>query len=258
MNALQRIRGVITPLGAGAGGNGKSWSLIFRLNPWRQEKGPLALHDVRVLVPMAEAAAQRAMTRWEKGETVALTARLEKPRRGDTLWHAHARLPIRRVQADAEMVAVLNERAKPRTIDDPVLGPLTLDRAYDWYEGTRTIRGHEYKVTVETPDPDDDRKVARAVAKASAAIRQIERGLAGLREAIAEELLDTYNDSWRDDGDGKRLSRAAFKRRPSLQSVVVASGRTTVYFDDDELFLGHTIEVRLSARGRVSEVCLAG
>jgi len=253
----RRVRGVITPLGAGAISDGKSWDLTFRLNPWREEGGPLILQDLRVLIPMAETAASRAMNRWDKGDVVSLLVpRIEEPSKGQPLWHAHARLPIRRVRADAELAAVIRERERPRTVDHPVLGRLTLDRTFDWYEGTRKGRGGKYQLFVETTEPDDDKKVARAMARAAAIVLELERGMAGVREAIADQLLDVYNDEWREGG--KPLSRAAFKKRPALTSVVVSPARITLYFDDDGLFLRHTIEVRGSSRGRISEVCLAG
>jgi hypothetical protein len=254
---MSRIQGVITPLAVAAVSDGKTWELTFRLNPWREEGGRLRLHDLRVSIPMAETAASRAMNSWRGGEVVTLVVpKLARPRKGEALWHAQARPPIRRIQPDAELAAVMKERAKPRTIDHRVLGRLTLDRAYDWYEGTRNARGMRYHVSVETADPDDDKVVTRAVAGAAEIILRLERGMASLRDAIADHLLELYNDNWR--GRRKALSRAAFKRRPTLKSVVVSPGRTTLYFDDDGLFLRHTIEVRMSPRGRISEVCLAG
>lgn len=99
--------------------------------------------------------------------------------------------------------------------------------------------------------------MAKAIARGRAAIEHIEGSMATFRKAIVKDLWQLYEGTWR--GDRRSLSRDELAKRPKLVSVQVAEGGSAVvYFSDGGLFYGHLIEVRLSARGKVSEACLAG
>jgi hypothetical protein len=251
----RRIEGIITPLGAGAVGNSKTWNLTFRLNPWREVGGDIVCKDVRVLFPMSEASASRGMSRWDKGAAVRFAvSTVKKPSGKHPWWLAQASAPIASIRPDAELLAAASQQAG--VVQDPVLGRLKLDSALDWYQGERKTRGHSYQVAVEVRDPDDEKKVAAAISRSATAIVKVEREIAKIRRAIADELLQTYNDSWREGG--RPLSQSGFVKRLILESVVASPDRTTAYFSDSGLFAGHVVEVRILSRGRISEICLAG
>jgi hypothetical protein len=141
-------------------------------------------------------------------------------------------------------------------VRDPVLGKLELERDLGWYAGWRRKGKAEYEVTVTTPSPDDEHKVRRWVERARSIVLHVEAHLPSFREAIADELLDVCNLNWR---DGERpVSRTAFKRQLTLDSVDVADRRVTIHLACGDLFSGHVVEVRMSPRGKVSEILLAG
>jgi hypothetical protein len=249
-------------VGASAGNNADgSWDLALSLCPWRESGGPVSNKPLRVDFPMKDlAAASGAMDEWD-GKAVSVRLRIfERPSPDRPRGVAHAELPIESIEPDAEMQAAARERARPRSVDDIILGTLTLDRRVDWYAGTRKANGGSYRVAVSTDDPDDDVGVIEAIRRAGAIVEQIDRDSSSgrLLDAIADQMLDLYNDTWRDEGPP--LSRTAFKQRFTLSSVVVrADSSSTAWFDCDEsLFGGHAVQVRNSPHGEVTEVCLAG
>jgi len=83
-----------------------------------------------------------------------------------------------------------------------------------------------------------------------------EQGFVHIVEAIASEMLELYNTTWR--VRGRELSRARFAKRLRLEAAHITSNRTTLYVNAGGLFTDHAIEVRLGADGTIREILLAG
>ncbi len=251
-----RIEGVVDcacRVGARDGG----WQLRVLLRPWSQNgEKPIRTLLYVDFPQIQDKAAARAELKWSEGIPVAVAVSgLRKPGKNDCGWHAKAAGSLRRCAPSDALGKLIKKQQLPRHVVDPILGRLTLNRAMDWYEGMRKFRRNEYEIAVITPDPDDAKKVAQAVKLAAKCIRRVDDELVKIRNQIADSLLQTYNTEWRQNG--RALSRSGFVKRLSLSSVIVQAGRTTVYFTADELFIDHGVEVRLTARGRISEVLVA-
>ena len=67
------------------------------------------------------------------------------------------------------------------------------------------------------------------------------------KECIANEFLDLYNDNWRfgdddeDDPDKPELTKEEFMDALSLRSLLFYSEDVEVFFDDNDMFLGHSL-----------------
>ncbi|MCW8141384.1 MAG: DUF2262 domain-containing protein [Planctomycetota bacterium] len=234
--------------------------LVLFLRPWLDADGVVQPEELRVQMPIKIAAkahgraAHEAIARAQRrlqGEAVALTITTAYPAGANSLETAETRA-IRRVTVGNELLGVVRQQAVLREVRDRVLGKLVLERDFGWYSGWR--RG--YEVTVDTPNPDDERKVAQAIERARAIVLRIEADLRVIREAVVHELFDVCNEEWR---AGERpVSRAAFVRRLTIQSIGVNVRRVTVLLGTNGLFADHVVEVRLSPKGKVREICLAG
>jgi hypothetical protein len=67
-----------------------------------------------------------------------------------------------------------------------------------------------------------------------------------LHALIVKDLLRIYHASWLDD-DHHRLDRAGFIAKVTLHEIsLLEEGFTMVYFDDGDLFGGHTIACSVS------------
>ena len=90
---------------------------------------------------------------------------------------------------------------------------------------------------------DDSRYITAGTVNAEGEtyIRDIIAKVPKMHALIAKDLLRTYNSSWLDDDHG-RLDRAGFIAKVTLNEIsLLEEGFTMVYFDDGDLFGGHTI-----------------
>ncbi len=66
-------------------------------------------------------------------------------------------------------------------------------------------------------------------------------------EYAVQELLPLKNDFWLEE-DEAPVTAAEFRQRMTLEALVFyAEGDVTFYYQDGDLFWGHTIELRLDA-----------
>jgi hypothetical protein len=246
------IEGVLSSDAFANGNDTSGWYMSLCLEPWRAAGGDWMQRPLFIDIAMSEAAAGREMDRWQEGHQVRIGVdRIVESRKRP--WHANGFKPLKRLRGKPPAA----DRDNDRHVDDPALGRLRLDRGAEWFCAWRRRGGQRYEIAIVPSDVDDDRKVARAVEHGRAAILHIERSDAALRRAIADKLLNLYNDTWR--GKRPKLAAAPFARRPRLTSIVAYHrGDAVAYFDDGGLFLRHCIEVRLNTRGRVDEICLSG
>lgn len=247
-----KIEGVITSCG---GVLAAEPALVLILRPWRKLDGAVQRNELRVEVPVKdEAALQRSMGKWREG-SIALSVRTV--RRATKLYMEKivAQSRLRRVDGSPELRQLSEQQAKPQFAKGAILGPLELEREFQWYQTTRRHRRTTYTVIVDSADPDDSRGVANEVVRAERIVVRLEQALPRLRDAIANALLDTYNDSWRQNG--RSLSATGFSRRHKLQSVQIGASGVTVHFQNGGLFTDHVVEIRLTPRLRIEEVLIA-
>ena len=112
------------------------------------------------------------------------------------------------------------------------------------YEGTVVLNGEEFGVSIILEDEGETEKVEQLM---STFISEIDTLLPKAKECIANEFLDLYNDNWRfgdddeDDPDKPELTKEEFMEALSLQSFLFYSEDVEVFFDDNDMFLGHSL-----------------
>ena len=105
---------------------------------------------------------------------------------------------------------------------------------------------------------DDDDNLAPALRRA----REVLAGFAAYaRQAeayAAQELLSLKNDIWLEE-DETPVTAAEFKQRMTLEALVFyAEGDVTFYYQDGDLFWGHTIELMMDAADNFISAVIAG
>lgn len=248
----ERIEGIIkNPVGI-AGGREGACTFVAILGPWRIEGREIVKKDLRLEVPCPnQAAASRAWGRSRAGQAITLTVTGPRLKKGWPWWDATAMGRIRQIDP-AAFAATTKELSAVRTFKDPILGSLRLEREWSWYATSRSIGRRRCSIAVEVHDPDDDAKVTKAVGAAGAIVRAVERGWTKLLGTIADELLDTCNDSWREGG--RPVSRAAFMAKLRPSEIIVGPTRTTIHLGCGGLFGEHGVEVRLDRKARTREI----
>ena len=145
-----------------------------------------------------------------------------------------------------ELEAYWEEYQKPVELNDEVLGKLTLNRELDWLEGEIPWGdGHmNLSLEIDTEDTETWDKV-RAFARKLAT--DAARWDSELRRFAAKELTELANDWQSSDEENENapeLTEEDFMRRIQPESLVLSwDGNLVAYYDDDDLFFGHVIEI---------------
>lgn len=253
VQAGDRIRGVVASTGGAWGAD--SFDLILSLRPWIDAAGSIQKKALRVVVARkTQRAMNRAMGEW-RGKTVSLTVTKAWAATQNRLEGAEAK-SLRSTTAGPELLATKERQATATCVKDRVLGELTLERHLGCHAGFRRTAKLEYEVLVETPDPDDEGKVGKLIDRARKLALQVEKRLPKISQAVADDLLDQCNGTWRPTEPP--LSPAAFKRQLSPTSLHIAAGRVTLDLAAGDLFGDHIVEVRMSPRGKINEILIAG
>lgn len=112
------------------------------------------------------------------------------------------------------------------------------------YDGTVVLNGEEFGVSIILEDEGETEKVEQQM---STFFNEIDTLLPKAKECIANEFLDLYNDNWRfgdddeDDPDKPELTKEEFMEALSLQSFLFYSEDVEVFFNDNDMFFGHSL-----------------
>ena len=112
------------------------------------------------------------------------------------------------------------------------------------YEGTVVLNGEELGVSIILEDESETEKIEQLM---NTLFGGIDTLLPKAKECIAEEFLELYNDNWRfgdddeNDPDKPELTKEEFMEALSLQSFLFYSEDIEVFFDDNDMFLGHSL-----------------
>ena len=112
------------------------------------------------------------------------------------------------------------------------------------YDGTVVLNGEEFGVSIILEDEGETEKVEQLM---NTFFSEIDTLSQKAKECIVNEFLDLYNDNWRfgnddeDDPDKPELTKEEFMEALSLQSLLFYSEDVEVFFDDNDMFLGHSL-----------------
>ena len=112
------------------------------------------------------------------------------------------------------------------------------------YDGTVVVGGKELGVSIILEDEGETEKIEQLM---NTFFSEIDTLSPKAKECIANEFLDLYNDNWRfggddeDDEDKPELTKEQFMEALSLQSFLFYSEDVEVFFDDNDMFLGHSL-----------------
>ena len=111
------------------------------------------------------------------------------------------------------------------------------------YDGTVVVGGKELDVSIILEDEGETEKIEQLM---NTFISEIDTLLPKAKECIANEFLDLYNDNWRfgddeDNPDKPELTKEEFMEAISLQSFLFFNEEVKVFFDDNDMFFGHSL-----------------
>jgi hypothetical protein len=155
---------------------------------------------------------------------------------------------------DRELAAVAGRFQRPVTIRHPRFGRLTLDRAFDTFEGRGKWGGRSVRVRLTSTGETVDRSLKWA----ERLFANQRRWQPCIQKEILADLYDTWMQSWRLEGQ-KLLGKKEFlaKMRPTTVNFD-RSGAFSVWHDDGDLFGGHAVVARGKVTGGIRSVDLEG
>lgn len=156
---------------------------------------------------------------------------------------------------------VWNEYVKPVVIQDEMLGELTLNREFDAFEGSLDWNGKEIYLMVEV-EAELPNAWEEALNPVKAMVSEQEKWDLRMRKFAAEKLTELANEWLEEDEEGSgdsSISEEQFAKRISLSELSVSfEDDFTAYYNDDDMFWGHVIEICGSLSNGIESANIAG
>ena len=160
-----------------------------------------------------------------------------------------------------ELEMVLEEYNKPVVIEDKVLGTLILNREFDMFQTTFLWNGNEVSFMLEV-NPESKSSWSRARTAAKKLVAEQETWDETMRKFAAKKLTALANDWLAEDVESKGagpITEETFAKRIALSEISITSGGSfTAYYNDDDMFWGHAIEVHGSLKKGILDANIAG
>ena len=160
-----------------------------------------------------------------------------------------------------ELEMVLEEYNKPVVIEDKVLGTLILNREFDMFETTFLWNGNEVSFMLEV-NPESKSSWSGARKEKKKLVAEQETWDETMRKFAAKKLTALANDWLAEDVESKGagpITEETFAKRIALSEISITSGGSfTAYYNDDDMFWGHAIEVHGSLKKGILDANIAG
>lgn len=235
---------LVAVTGASGFGGGKLpgqalWTATLPLTAWMEEDGPVHREETTLVALADDKLLDYLRQRVPRDFIIKFRARPAL----DASRFLMADLP--QPGFDPELKAILDEQKKPVTLEAEGLGIFSLNRTVNWFQADAAWLGQPIQLTF-------DRGEAEEMSAAQDTARALMAGQADwdgrVRAYAAEALLSLAND-WAQDGgeedqEPEEITREQFMARMELESIqVYGDGRFEFWFNDGELFWGHSIHV---------------
>jgi hypothetical protein len=237
------VIGVVSASGVGAGSGASPadpWTILISFSGWRQRGGELQQSELtlRMEVPRSK------VNRYQEGIRAFEVLRVHVRLAIENAFGSPQALitgTIEKDNGDTELLTYAKQLREPVTVQDPQFGVLTLDRRLNWYESETTTWGRdEIRLTLDAKrahDLDMSLATARSLWSSQQSWQQKIIGWA------TTQLLPIKNDSWLNE-DEPELTPEEFAQKMVLTSITTRpDGSFDFWFNDGDLFWGHSIMV---------------
>lgn len=158
----------------------------------------------------------------------------------------------------APLEEILDEYRKPVILHDNQLGTLTLRKEYSMFQGHIQWRGRkiEFFLDVDNGSKATWTKARNAMKKMLADQKQWDHNM---RVFAARSLTSLANDWQQEEEQTHPITEKDFIKRITPESINMTSGGNfTAYYNDDDMFWGHSIEVSGTLRQGVQSADMVG
>ncbi len=140
-----------------------------------------------------------------------------------------------------------------QTFNDEVFGQLVWDEQVEWWEG-RCEFSAGLSIPVSVSPNDIDLEIVLNLARKT--FRSLQQSEPSLRLEATEVLLESHNEEW---SDGDPIDNETFASRMTIKELTIdGDGSATLFYDDGNLFWGHSILVETDSEGAFQYADIAG
>lgn len=152
---------------------------------------------------------------------------------------------------------ILNTYRTPITLEDKNIGSFILNKDYECFDSDHIYWGNkEISVTLDVQN-DNESTWEQALQYLKELIKQQPKFDLDFKTFASQELTDLANE-WSEDPSIK-ITNSDFINRISLSSLNLSfDGDLTLYFDDDDIFYGHTIMIQGNINNGLEYAQIAG
>ena len=147
-------------------------------------------------------------------------------------------------------------------ITDELLGEMTFDESLGSFEGEVEISGQNIYFGISVDNINDKETVDRLISEFKKFISEFDKWDKRIREFSAEKLTDNANDwlqdSLEDDEEFVEITEEKFAERMVLNSIGFDENGFEVFYDDDDMFWGHSILVDGTLENGMEQAYIAG
>ena len=147
-------------------------------------------------------------------------------------------------------------------ITDEILGEMTFDESLGSFEGEVEISGQNIYFGISVDNINDKETVDRLISEFKKFISEFDKWDKRIREFSAEKLTDNANDwlrdSLEDDEEFVEITEEKFAERMVLNSIGFDENGFEVFYDDDDMFWGHSILVDGTLENGMEQAYIAG
>ena len=140
---------------------------------------------------------------------------------------------------DNDLNIILEKYSKPVYYKDEELGDFDLDKSINMFSKDMLWTDDNISILFENIDEELNQKSVDIIKKIFANKKDIDKKL---KEYISENMLEDAN-SWNDDADKPHINKEEFSKLITLTSITICENIITFYFDDGDIFWGHTIVI---------------
>ena len=142
-----------------------------------------------------------------------------------------------------ELEEILAEYRKPIILQDDIVGELIYDKQIKSFEGNIVWLGGKVHISLYV-DKDNKSGITKAKKALKTMVSEQAKWDADLRSFAAKKLTKLACEWAESDDETSEITEESFAKRISLSSICMISGGSfSAYFDDDDLFFGHSITV---------------
>ena len=240
----QIVIGVVSPRNDGGGvqsAGEEHWLFSFAISPWRDSNG--LIHETELIVrkdKITQLEMRNLMSNTKALNIVKLNVKSKGNISKSENQPAELLEILEIVYDDVELNRLAKELQIPVILTDSFFGKFTLDRRVDWWETKYKWKEKEISLNVSA----ETEEIEKVIEYAKLVCLNQNVWTEKIELCAVKNLLDVKNSSWLEE-DELDLTEDEFRRRLTLESIIVKDlGDIEFWFNDGDLFWGHSILVR--------------